>query len=98
MISQRSQIVTKIENKLVKIPWRSFLILNLGGGPGSVNYIKGIAKFKKAFLIVSNLHLLITLTNSIVYKAAIQAVVVAKAGTILPAFNFTPTQSIYFKL
>jgi hypothetical protein len=72
--------------------------VNFGGGPGSVNYNEGIAKFKKAFLIVSNLHLLITLTNSIVCKAAMQAVVVAKAGTILPAFNFTPIQSIYSKL
>ena len=35
-----------------------------------------------------------TLTNSIVYNPAIAAVVVANAGTILPAFNLTFIQSI----
>jgi hypothetical protein len=33
-------------------------------------------------------------TSSMVYKPAIAAVVVAKAGTILPAFNLTYSHSI----
>ena len=37
---------------------------------------------------------LITFTNSITYKPDTTAVVVANAGTILPAFNFTVIQSI----
>ena len=73
-------------------------MLNLGGGPGSVSCNNGMARFKNAFLIVSNLHLLTTLTSSIVCKAAMQAVVVASAGTIFPAFSFTPTQSIWGSL
>ena len=72
--------------------------MNLGAGPGSISYNKGTAKFKNAFFIVSNLHSLITLTNSKVYKAAMQAVVVANAGIILPAFNFTLIHSIFSRL
>jgi hypothetical protein len=41
-----------------------------------------------AFFISSSLHFLITLTNSIVYSPATTAVVVANAGTILPALNY----------
>jgi hypothetical protein len=35
-----------------------------------------------------------TFINSKVCNAAIAAVVVAKAGTILPAFNYTDNQSV----
>ena len=68
--------------------------MNLGYGPGSDSYRYGTAKFKKAFFILSSSHPLITLTSSIVYNPAIAAVVVAKAGMILPAFSLTVTQSI----
>jgi len=44
------------------------------------------------------LQFFITFTNSIVYSPAIAAVVVAKAGMIRPAFNFTVTQSISSRL
>ena len=68
-------------------------ILIYGGGPGSVNYSKGTARFKNPFFISVISHFFITLTSSIVYRAAIEAVVVAKAGIILPALSFTVTQS-----
>ena len=74
------------------------LNLNLGAGPGSVSYKKGTAKFKKAFFIWSSSHPFTTLINSIVYKPAIAAVVVARAGMIRPAFNLTLTQSIWSNL
>jgi hypothetical protein len=41
-----------------------------------------------------NLQFLRTLQSSIVYKPATTAVVVANAGTILPALIFTVNQSI----
>jgi len=66
----------------------------LGAGPGSHNCKTGTAKLKNAFFISSTLHPLINFINSIVYKAEIDAVVVAKAGIILPAFNLTVIQSI----
>jgi len=68
--------------------------LVFAAAPGSVSYNIGTAKFKKAFFMFSVFSFFKTLTNSIVYKPAIAAVVVAKAGTILPAFNFTYIQSI----
>jgi len=63
--------------------------LTFKAAPGSVSYKIGTAKFKKAFFIFSVFSCFKIFTSSIVYKPAIAAVVVAKAGTILPAFNFT---------
>lgn len=62
--------------------------------PGSLAYIIGTAKFKKIFLCSVFLQFLISLTNSKVYRPAMEAVVVANAGTILPALSLTVSQSI----
>jgi hypothetical protein len=66
----------------------------MGGGPGSLRRIIGIANDKKAFLRSSTLESANTLHSSIVYNPAIHAVVVASAGIILPAFNLTFIHSI----
>lgn len=79
---------------------RPGLISLFTGGPGSLMYIAGIAKFKKVFLNLSraSVSCLSNLSSSIVYKPATAAVVVARAGTILPALSLTVSQSIGGKL
>jgi len=76
------------------------LISEVIGGPGSLMYITGIAKFKKVFLNLSraSYSCLSSLSNSMVYRPATAAVVVARAGTILPALSFTVSQSMGTKL
>jgi len=69
-----------------------------GTGPGSESCITGTAKFKKQFFILTNFSYFKILTNSIVCNAAIAAVVVANAGTILPAFNLVVSQSNGYKV
>jgi len=70
----------------------------LGAVPGSVNYKIEKARFKNAFFIFSIFSPFKTFINSIVYNPAIAAVVVAKAGTIFPAFNLQEIQSIVSKV
>ena len=66
------------------------------GGAGSDMYIAGIAMFKKVFLNLSRASdsCLSNFRSSIVYRPATAAVVVASAGTILPALSLTVIQSI----
>jgi hypothetical protein len=52
----------------------------------------------KAFLIESSLQPLMNLTNYMVCKAAMQLVVVERAGMIRPAFSFTPIHYISYSL
>ena len=53
-----------------------------------------MAKFKNEFLISSIIEFFANFTNSKACNPAIEAVVVAKAGIIFPAFIFTFNQSI----
>ena len=55
--------------------------------PGSLLCNRGIARFKNEFLYSSIFEFLAILTNSIDCKAAMEDVVVARAGIILPAFK-----------
>jgi hypothetical protein len=65
---------------------------------GSLCIIEGTAMLRKALQILSILTPLSTFIISIVYKPAMAAVVVASAGTILPALILTVIQSISGKL
>jgi hypothetical protein len=71
--------------------------VNYYGGPGSDWLTRGMARLTKLFLTNSNFLPNTLFTSSIVYSPAITAVVVARAGTILPAFSFTSIHSISFK-
>ena len=62
--------------------------------PGSPANILGTAKLRKMFLKSVFLRPFMTFTSSRAYKPAIDAVVVASAGTILPALSLTVSQSI----
>ena len=73
---------------------RSSVSLVFPGGPGSDKDTIGIAKLIYAFWNYSKSTPLIILHTSKAYKPAIAAVVVAKAGIILPAFNLTVRKSI----
>ena len=63
-------------------------------GPGSPIVREGIARFRNEFLIDYRGQPLRYLTSSMVWRAAIQLVVVESAGIILPALSFTVIQSI----
>ena len=84
LTSQRSQRETSM-------PSTSFSLM---ASPGSAACIQGTARFKKIFLWSVTLHPLSILTSSKVCSPEIEAVVVANAGTILPALSLTVIQSM----
>ena len=88
-------LISHLSQSPTSSPSRSF---TLATAPGSGHYMDGTAKFKKQFLNSSSLHPFRILTNSSACRPAIEAVVVASAGTILPAFNFTVIQSLISSL
>ena len=76
---------------VVRFQW----ILIFSTSPGYPNWIRGTAKLINVFLIYSSLQFLTYFMSQMVWRAAMQLVVVDRAGVMRPAFNFTVIQSIF---